>query len=192
VSDPTRIPRRTFIASGVVALVGGVLAWRWQSGRQASARAGRHPADLNLTLLTFLGALFGREFSPPDAADLSERLAAFTANDELRRDCEELAGHLDRLAAARGAPGFRACDASQQERIVGQIMAIDPKSFRARLLAKFLPERREYYRMRWSAVPALAWMYRHSGAAWRARGYSRWPGVPGDWHEVTQPGAPYP
>ena len=31
-----------------------------------------------------------------------------------------------------------------------------------------------------------------SAAAWRARGYTRWPGVAGDRHDVLAPGAPYP
>jgi hypothetical protein len=193
VSDQTRIPRRAFIVSGLAVLVGGFLAWRWQSGRHGGSEpAGEGSTELAGTLLAFLGALFGHELSEPDTADLSERLAAFTSDADLRRDCETLVRHLDHLADAEGASGFRSCSATQQERIVGDIMRIDPKTFKARLLSKFFPARRDLYHMRWSAVPSLAWMYRHSAAAWRTRGYARWPGVPGDWREVTQPGPPYP
>jgi hypothetical protein len=71
-------------------------------------------------------------------------------------------------------------------------MLIDPKSFKARILSRLSVGERDHYRMRWSIVPSLGWMYRHSAAAWRARGYARWPGVAGDWHEVLAPGAPYP
>jgi hypothetical protein len=46
--------------------------------------------------------------------------------------------------------------------------------------------------MRGSTIPSLEWLYRHSAAAWRARGYTRWPGIPGDWRETLVAGAPYP
>jgi hypothetical protein len=193
VSDQTGIPRRAFIGGSLAALVGGLLGWRWWSGRRgASPPAGQRSADMRATLLEFMGALFGRELSAPDADDLSQRLDLFVSNEALRRDCEALTRHLDELAAAQGVSRFHACSPRQREQIVGQIMHIDPKTFRARLLSKFLAGRREFYRMRWSAVPSLAWLYRHSAAAWRTRGYTRWPGVPGDWHEIVAPGPPYP
>jgi hypothetical protein len=193
VSDQTGIPRRAFIGGSLVALVGGVLAWRWWSVRHgALPPVGQRSADLRATLLEFMGALFGRELSAPDADDLSQRLDMFVSNEALRRDCETLVLHLDELAATQGASRFNACSPSQREQIVGQIMRIDPKTFRARLLSKFFAGQRDFYRMRWSAVPSLAWLYQHSAAAWRARGYTRWPGVPGDWHEIVAPGPPYP
>ena len=192
-SDQTGIPRRAFIGGSLAALVAGVLGWRWLSGgRRATPPAGQGSAEARATLLGFLGALFGRELSAPDAEDLSQRLDLFASNEALRRDCETLVLHLDELAATQGASRFNACSPPQRERIVGQIMRIDPKTFRARLLSKFFAGRRDFYRMRWSAVPSLAWLYRHSAAAWRARGYTRWPGVPGDWHEIVAPGPPYP
>jgi hypothetical protein len=192
VSDQTGIPRRAFIG-GLAVLAGGFLGWRFLSVRRGAAPpGGQRPADVKATLLAFTGALFGHELSPPDVDGLSQRLDMFTSNEALRRDCEVLAFHLDQLAAEQGASRFQACSPVQREEIVGQIMRIDPKTFRARLLSKFLPGRRDFYRMRWSAVPSLAWLYRHSGAAWRTRGYTRWPGVPGDWHEIVVPGPPYP
>ena len=192
-SDQTGIPRRAFIGGSLVALVGGVLAWRWWSVRHgALPPVGQRSADLRATLLEFMGALFGRELSAPDADDLSQRLDMFVSNEALRRDCETLVLHLDELAAAQGVSRFNACSPGQRELIVGQVMRIDPKTFRARLLSKFFAGRRDFYRMRWSAVPSLAWLYRHSAAPWRTRGYTRWPGVPGDWHEIVAPGSPYP
>jgi hypothetical protein len=193
VSDQTGPSRRAFIGGSLAALVGGILGWRWLSERAGAAnRSGQSSADTRATLLAFLGALFGRELSAADAEDLSRRLDLFTSNEALRRDCDGLALYLDELAAGRGASRFRDLSPAQREPIVGEVMRIDPKTLRARLLAKLLPGRRDFYRMRWSAVPSLAWLYRHSAAAWRERGYARWPGVPGDWHEVVAPGPPYP
>jgi hypothetical protein len=42
--------------------------------------------------------------------------------------------------------------------------------------------------MRSTTVPDIVWLYRYSGAPWRARGYERWPGIPGDWHEYLTAG----
>jgi hypothetical protein len=193
VSDQTGIPRRAFIGGSLAVLVAGVLGWRWLPGRRgASPPVGAGSGEARATLLGFISALFGRELSAPDVEDLSQRLDQFASNEALRRDCETLVLHLDELAATQGASRFNACSPSQREQIVGQIMRIDPKTFRARLLSKFFAGQRDFYRMRWSAVPSLAWLYQHSAAAWRARGYTRWPGVPGDWHEIVAPGPPYP
>jgi hypothetical protein len=191
VSDKT-ISRRVFIGGSLAALVGSILGWRWWSGRPGGAKHGQGSADTRATLIAFIGALFGRELSAPDADDLSQRLDLFTSNAALRRDCDGLAVHLDELAAGHGASRFHHLSAVQREQVVGQVMRIDPRSLRARLEAKLIPGRREFYRLRWSAVPSLAWLYRHSAAAWRARGYTRWPGVAGDWHEIVTPGLPYP
>jgi len=145
------------------------------------------------TLLAFIGALFGRVLSPLDAADLAERVACLLAfKGPLEGDCRALALYLDHLAARRGCPAFTRCEPASQALIVDQVMRIDVNSMAARLLTQLSAGHRAYYRMRWSAVPQLAWLYRHSAAAWRARGYTRWAGVAGDWREVLHPGVPYP
>lgn len=145
------------------------------------------------TLVAFIGALFGRTLSAQDADDLSARLGDLqTFDTALNHDCTVLAQYLEALAQNWGANGFEECSASQQQSIVDDIMRIDVKSYSARLLSRLSRVHRDYYRMRWSAVPQLAWIYRHSPSAWRARGYLRWPGVRGDWHDVLVPGASYP
>jgi len=157
-----------------------------------SADSAAAPA-VQATLLAFIGALFGRVLSPLDTADLAERVAYLMAfEDALEGDCRALALYLDHLAALRGSPAFTHCEPASQASIVDQVMQIDVNSMAARLLTRLSAGHRAYYRMRWSAVPQLAWLYRHSPAAWRARGYTRWAGVAGDWREVLHPGAPYP
>lgn len=145
------------------------------------------------TLVAFIGALFGRTLPAQDADDLSARLGDLqTFDTALNHDCTVLAQYLEAQAQNWGVKGFEECSASQQQSIVDDIMRIDVKSYSARLLSRLSRGHRDYYRMRWSAVPQLAWIYRHSPAAWRARGYLRWPGVKGDWHDVLAPGAGYP
>lgn len=146
-----------------------------------------------MTVLTFIGALFGKDLSEQDLADLSDRLNYLLSSDTvLNRTSAVLVHHLDRLAIKGGATTFRSSSASQKQSIVDQIMRIDYKSNLSRLLSKLSASERDYYHMRWSVVPQLAWLYRNSAVPWRARGYARWPGIPGDWHEIVTPGAPYP
>jgi hypothetical protein len=211
-SDLTPKPisrRRVLLLGGAGAAACGAAAWISRSsappglpngspygspnGSPNGSRQAAYAAGVIPTLLAFIGALFGRTLSAMDVADLSGRIAYMQRIDAaLNRDCAFLAAHLDARAAAMGAEKFGACGAAQQASIVDEIMRIDEKSRIARLLSHFSRSEREYYRMRWSAVPQLAWLYRHSSAAWRARGYTHWPGTRGDWHEVLARGPAYP
>ena len=110
----------------------------------------------------------------------------------LRHEGGVLARYLDDQAQTRAGTAFVACNEAQQQAILTQVMMIDPRSLKARVLSRLSSSRADFYRMRWSIVSSLVWMNRHSAAAWRARGYTRWPGVAGDWHDVLAPGAPYP
>lgn len=187
---PPTTRRRTFILAGLGAAALALAGLRWLP---RNAALGNLPRERTLaTLLAFTGALFGRDLAehPESAADLSDRIDTFAST--LPRDCAVLAHYLDELAARRGAKAFTSCSGSQKDSIVAEVMAIDVKSFRARVLSRVSPGMREHYRMRWSTVPLLAWMYRHSASAWRTRGYSRWPGIAGDWRETLSPGVPYP
>lgn len=187
---PTSMTRRRFVFAG---LGGGLLALfaltRLHRASPGPVRAGPPPRE---PLIAFLGALFGRDLTREDRADLSERLALFTADPALGHGCSVLAEHLDRMARGEKARDFMSCEPDAKGRIVDRLMAIDAHSLSARLLSHVSAHLRDYYRMRWSTVPSLEWLYRHSAPAWRARGYTRWPGVPGDWRVTLVPGPPYP
>lgn len=151
------------------------------------------PVDVKPTVLAFVGALFGRRLSAADFDDLSERLTyVFARNSSFKRECNFLARYLDRSARERGSTAFQSCSEPQKESIVDDIMRINPRSLIGRVLARSTQSEHDYYRMRSATVDRLARIYRYSSAAWRARGYRRWPGVGGDWHEILQPGAAYP
>jgi hypothetical protein len=191
------LSRRVLIVGGiggvVLAALGlGSLRHRAEVGQNASGATGVAPAA-KMTVLAFIGALFGKDLSEQDLADLSERLNYLLSSAAMfNHECAVLAQHLDGLALRRGATAFRSSSAAQKQAIVDKIMQIDSKSILSRVLSRLSGSERDYYRMRWSIVPQLAWIYRNSGAAWRARGYTRWPGIPGDWRDVLAPGPPYP
>jgi hypothetical protein len=189
---PPTTRRRTFILAGLGTAVLAVAGLEWLP-RKAAIGNPRREQTVG-TLLAFTAALFGHDLAahPEDAADLTDRLETLASVDSYPYDCAVLVRYLDELAAKRGASSFTACSESQKESIVGHLMAIDARSLHARVLSRVSPGMRDYYRMRWSTVPMLAWVYRHSAAAWRARGYSRWPGVAGDWRETLSRGTPYP
>jgi hypothetical protein len=197
VSDKPLMPttgRRTFIlgAAGAATLgfVGLTVKWRENFAQQSE------PGDLGpikATVLVFIGAMYGRALVGEDKADMSDRLDLFFSEDPaVRHEGAVLARYLDDQAQTRAGTAFVACNDAQQQAILTQVMMIDPRSIKARILSRLSASERDHYRMRWSIIPSLGWLYRHSAAAWRARGYTRWPGVAGDWHEVLAPGAPYP
>lgn len=194
--SPKALNRRRILNFGTLSAAALVALGLTRVNRH-TAFGGSDPAgvliEITPTVLAFVGALFGKELSAGDAADLSERLKYnFAKDDSFKRDCAFLARYVERQARERGAGAFAACSVAQKDAIVDSLMHIDPQSAIARLLSRSAPSEREHYRMRSSTIGRLAWIYRHSSAAWRARGYRRWPGVPGDWHEVLEPGAAYP
>ncbi len=181
------------IAAGFSVLACGAAGCGKRARQEMVLKPAGDAGAVRRILVVFIGALFGRTLTAQDADDLSARLDDLQASDTaLNHDCTVLAQYLEALAQNCGADGFEVCNASQQQSIVDEIMRIDFKSYSARLLSRLSREHRDYYRMRWSAVPQLAWIYSHSPAAWRARGYLRWPGVKGDWHDILAPGASYP
>ena len=190
---PESLSRRRMILLGSWAAAAcGAAGWFSSGPASVPQRAGGTDADTG-TLLAFIGALFGRNLSPQDRTELSDRLAYMGQyRASLRRDCSVLAAYLDGAAGQYGAGDFAACSASQKASIVDEIMKLPLKSRIAFFLSRFSRTERDFYRMRWSAVPQLAWVYRHSPTAWRARGYQRWPGVRGNWRDTLAPGAPYP
>lgn len=189
--------RRLLIVSGMgaiaLAAVGlGSLRHREETAQNTSG-PGDASADAKMTALSFIGALFGRTLSELDIADLSERLDyLLNSSAPFNHECTVLAHYLDGLARERHASTFSSSSTAQKHSIVDALMRIDSKSILSRALARLSASARDHYRMRWSIVPQLEWIYRNSGAAWRARGYTRWPGIPGDWHDVLTPGPPYP
>jgi hypothetical protein len=185
------------LVAALAALAGATIGARWLVRPAQIAQIKRGALDISLetklATIAFMGALYGRNLSQSDVADLSDRLDFRIANDEdFPRDCEVLVQHLDAMAGRLGAATFRACDDSQRDSIVQRIMTINNRSLVSRLLAHLSSSQYQYYRIRWWTVAQLTWIYRQSAAAWRARGYTRWPGIPGDWHDVLAPGAPYP
>jgi hypothetical protein len=185
--------RRTFILGALGAAALGFVGFTFKSRHDLTPQ--NEPGDLSqvkATLLIFIGAMFGRPLLGEDRADMAERLDLYFSDAALRHEGAVLAGYLDDQSRSRAGTAFVACSESQQQAILTQVMMIEPSSLKARVLSRLSSSQRDHYRMRWSIVSSFVWIYRHSAAAWRARGYTRWPGVAGDWHDVLAPGAPYP
>jgi len=188
----TRLSRRRFLyGTGAAVALAGVVAWirrfRIAPGLPQSDTAALTP------VVVFLSVLFGHELSDADRSELSDRLAfAVRATPTLGADYQVLARQLDRLAEEVGGASFLKASSAQRATVVDRLMRIARPSWLERLWAHVVHSRKQYYRMRFETVLQLAWLYRHSGVAWRARGYTRWQGISGDWREYTRPGAPYP
>jgi hypothetical protein len=190
------VSRRRLLAAGAAGVCLAFLGFRVLAPRLRGSStlegADQLSSEAQLTVLAFIGALFGTELVGDDLTDLSDRLSYRLTSDAVFRDeCTVLMQYLDSLAREHRAVGFSSCDGMRKESIVNQIMTINYNSVLARFQSRVSNYQHNYYRMRSSTVWKLAWLYRNSAAAWRRRGYRRWPGVPGDWREILAPGAPY-
>ncbi len=188
--------RRKLILGGLSLATLGAVGVSWKHRRSAQARVESvTPGDLKeaqSTLLAFVSTLFGHELTAADSADLSARFEVLLSDVVLASDCAVLVRVLGEAAKHLGASAFELCSSYQQDSIVSKIMDMDEKSKLSRMWSRFSMDERDTFRMRRSAIPQLAWLYRHSSVAWRTRGYARWAGVAGNWREVLVPGAAYP
>jgi len=186
--------RRWLIGSGAAVLAAfGAAGWLVRDLTADSGAADSSSVPLAPHLIAFMGALFGRELTDQDRQELAQRLAdSFAESATLASGCRQLVGELDRTARLVGADSFLTASAGQRQLVVDRLMMNRKPSLLSRAWSRLSSEHREYVRTQALTIAQLAWLYRHSGAAWRARGYARWPGVPGNWREVLQAGGAYP
>jgi hypothetical protein len=175
------------VGGAAMAVVGLKLANR-RGGATSSLATPLDSGGVN-TLIAFLATLFAHEMSAEDVTELQERLTESQQQDPQRMQTYAvLSRHLDGFAHTRGAASFTAATAAQRNAILDEVMHIEPARFSARVLSHLSTRAHQYYQIRSLTIPSLAWLYRNSGVPWRARGYQRWPGIPGDWHEILVPG----
>lgn len=192
--------RRAFVS--VAALFAGALVAfpflrRWRASR---LRTTREPAvgsvtplgaDAKRTVSHLLAAVFGHAPTPDDEAELAGKLEWLTHEDASWHGAlRDFARYADDAARGAGGTGFVALSPEQREKVVAGLMQpIDTAASRRQAL--FSESERARRIAREDLLPVLTRIYRTSGVAWRRRGYTRWPGVPGDPREYTRPGAPY-
>jgi hypothetical protein len=138
------------------------------------------------------GALFGHSLRDQELSDV-RRNVEFVAQVDggWRSDFAMIAAYVDALAHSYGAVSFGGASDDVRERIVDDIMRPPIDSRRSELAALISARERTRRFLRSDAIPLLAHAYSSSGAAWRRRGYARWPGIPGDPREYTRPGSRY-
>ncbi|MGH7710173.1 MAG: hypothetical protein ACREOG_02755 [Gemmatimonadaceae bacterium] len=163
---------------------------------RAHQRAGPDstPVDSSVVELIalFSGALFGHTLKGQELRDMRANVELVAQTDGgWRPEFALIANFVDRRARAHGAQGFADASDDVRERIVDEIMRPATKSRRSELLALVSEDERTRRFLRSDAVGVLARAYRSSGAAWRRRGYARWPGIPGDPREYTRQGPAY-
>ncbi len=201
---PDIVNRRRAISliAGLVALAGAALGFpiaRRTRSRRLHLTHHRGPPDpspLDRTVAdntAFLaGALFGDSLHGQALSDLRNNVEFIAQVDSgWRSDFAMIATYVDDLARSYGAVSFAAATDDVRERIVDDIMRPSIDSQRSELAALISAHERTRRFLRTDAIPLLAHAYTSSGAAWRRRGYARWPGIPGDPREYTRPGSPY-
>ena len=182
------------IAAAAAVLMPGIWREPWPyAGRVDDDLPEQARRAILTTTIAFMGALFGRALTREDQTELRERLEYAAEHEPSRlRDYAVLASRLDQSARNSGALEFASASTGAQTQILDAMMSIRPETLRARLLSRISAPTARHYRMRSYTIPALSWLYCNSGVAWRARGYERWPGIPGNWREILSAGKPYP
>jgi hypothetical protein len=190
--------RRVLVSAGstlIAFVTAAVLRRSYDSDRPPVEHTGEAARieSTHATVAEFAGALFGRELSDEDRDDLRARLRdAVSVMPENAVDYTALAYQADQLARHVGAADFRTANADQREAIVGRIMSLEVRSPWPRLFAHLSSRQARESRTRAWTIPNLANLYRSSAVPWRARGYRRWPGIPGDWQDILTAGPPAP
>jgi hypothetical protein len=188
--------RRQLIAAlgfGGASLVGtgALLVHRRAAGQEplAGPSAGARIDDGGLAAIAeFIGVLFAHKLTAEDRGELLGRLrSAMSFEPVYVGQYATLIEYIEQYARESGAAGFVAASEGQRLKVVERFMNIEPDALLPRLLAHLSTSERSYYNIRWKTIPALAMLYRRSGLPWRARGYRRWPGVPGSWSDYLQP-----
>ncbi len=192
------ISRRRFLAAagaGFFALAGSIAAYSVMQKDSRVSHVKGHPDNSpfdNLTLETviaFVAALYGRKLSIRDRKELVGQLTFSVQEDNgWRSEYVWLAQYVDGEARKSGVASLMSASSDQKDQIVFSILAKSAYNRKSRLLALFFVDERMRRRMHHSTIEQLQRVYLNSGVPWRHRGYSSWPGVPGDPREYTRPG----
>lgn len=199
------LSRRHFLvgaALGLVALLSisyGPRVRRWYKRRVHPLHVSRPPdgaassTHVLETTATFCAALHGHENTREDRQQLIQRLRYAEALDGgWAEEYRSLTARLDQLALREeGRASFLEGDAESRERILGRIMEPVLWSIGAKCRALWSPAERSRRLARLSTIEHLGWLYRNSPVPWRVRGYSCFPGNPGDPLAYTRPGGTY-
>jgi len=137
----------------------------------------------------FTGSLHGHELTNIDKNEFFDILAFLIMNDKAwTSEYTWLSNHINILSTKIQNSDFQSLSTENKYNLVNIIMFYSIRSKKSRLLALFTQSERFKRRMRASTIPHLMKLYRSSGIPWRNRGYSTWPGVPGDQSEYIRPG----
>lgn len=191
--------RALVILAGVLTTAGAALGFpffRRERSRRLTSSHRPAPPDASpiaphhfASVAALTGALFGHRLDPDEMLEIERGLVLLAQTDGgWRKELDAAAGYADRNARAEGAASFADAPDPVRYRLVDTIMTAPVDSRRSNLLALVSADERDRRLTRSALVPALAQVYRASGPAWRRRGYTRWPGVPGDPRDYTRPG----
>lgn len=191
--------RALVILAGVLTTAGAALGFPFLRRERSRRLASSHrpaPPDASpiprhhfASVAALTGALFGHRLDPDEMLEIERGLVLLAQTDGgWRTELDAAAGYADRNARAGGAASFADAPDPVRYRLVDTLMSAPVDSRRSNLLALVSADERDRRLIRSALVPALAQVYRASGPAWRRRGYTRWPGVPGDPRDYTRPG----
>ncbi|MCP5180174.1 MAG: hypothetical protein H6994_09850 [Pseudomonadales bacterium] len=180
-------------------LVGGtktLLSWRRQRTYPDILKGTPDPSDFSHDVLRdvawFTAALFGISPNQNDEDELIWRLDYLVKDDNAWRPrLTWLASYLQSQGDYPAVGQFNTLKDGRREDIAVDVVARESYVMGRRngllsLVSDNAMEERIFFR---ATYRQLGRIYIHSGVQWRRRGYSSWPGIPGDPREYTHPGS---
>lgn len=201
--EKKQLSRRRFLLglSGSLVIVSSfsvpmILEWKrtalktWRSTEKPLSKNALIDKTTLNTVAIFLGSYFGLDITVEDRSELVERMEySARANSIYLAEYKMLQHYLDDMASKNNAGLFTAASVDIKEKIIGEFLEKNINAKSSKIRALFSQAERNHRMLRASTLPHINKLYRHSGVPWRHRGYSSWPGVPGDPYDYTRPGA---
>lgn len=128
----------------------------------------------------------------PDASDIEELTNWFefasSKDGNYYAELVYLVDHVNEISRRKFNKSFDKIDSSESDALVELVMRSNHSSgLKSKFLALVSAKERASRLMHASTIPFAYRVYANSGVPWKRRGYTTWPGVPGDTFGYTKP-----
>ena len=188
-----------FFIIGLILLLGSVITFSSRKTVLKSLLQSKHTKglqdnsefdpDVINTLTAFIATYFAVKMDESDHNDMQQRLVYAASYDNgWRKEYTWLANYLNTLSLDRYNTAYQALSDKQKDTILESVVSHSVWGRKSKILAIISSEERERRLAHNSTIPHLIKIYQFSSAPWKNRGYTSWPGMPGDTFNYTTPG----
>ncbi len=187
------------VTIGFILLVGSIITFTSRKTYLKSLLQSKHTKgtqdnsafdpEVISTLTVFIGTYFAAKMDESDHNDIKQRLEYATSYDNnWRKEYTWLANYLKDLSLDKFDADYKTLSDKQRSTILESMVSHSVWGRKSQIRAIISSEERERRLAYKSTIPHLIKIYRFSGVPWKNRGYTSWPGIPGDTFDYTTPG----